>query len=102
MQWTLGMFALLVIVDHTAVNVGIEISGKPLLVPFCVHLEVGLQSRRYSMFAASQHMVSRILFCNSPERQAFSSLLWLKRDLPKQETDQLECLPKGLGQPGVS
>lgn len=46
------MFALLVIVDHTAVNVGIEISGKTSAVAFLCTPGSGVAKQKaYSMFA---------------------------------------------------
>lgn len=80
------MFALLVIVDHTAVNVGIEISGKASAVASFVYTRKwGCRAEAYSMFASPVNtwFHAHLVFCNSPERQAFISSLAPKRDLPK-------------------
>lgn len=100
-QWTLGMFALLVIVDHCC-ECGYRNIWESLCCAFFVYTwKWGCKSRAYSMFASpvSTWFHAPSCFCNSPKGK-HSSLLWLKKGFAQSKTVNWSACPKGLGHGG--
>ena len=100
------MFPLLVVVDHAAVNVGRQISGRVSASPrVCTP---GSGDAKQRLIPCLLHQSTRgftnsvILFFAAALKDKHSSLLWLQKGICLKQNSQLECLPKGTWSAGFS